>query len=45
MAKHDKHFGEVVDDIRQSIQPTGRLLVIGCSERNKIVRNDNGEWN
>ena len=45
MTKHDKHFGDVVANIRQSIQPTGRLLVIGCSERNKIVRNDNGEWN
>ena len=45
ITKQGKHFGEVVDDIRESIQPTGRLLVIGCSERNKIVRNDNGEWN
>ena len=44
MSKHDKHFGGVVDDIRKSIQPSGRLLVMGCSTRKNVVRSDSGEW-
>ena len=44
MTKHDKHFGEVADGIRNSIQPSGRLLVIGCSARKDVVRSDSGEW-
>lgn len=44
MTIHDKHFGEVIDDIRESIQPSGRLLVMGCSARKDIAGNHSGEW-
>ena len=44
MSIHDKHFGEVIDDIRESIQPSGRLLVMGCSARKDVIRSDSGEW-
>ena len=45
MTKHDKLFGEIAEDIRESIQPTGRLLVIGCSAWKNIMRNNFGAWN
>ncbi len=37
MEKHNKHFSNIVDEIRRNLSPQDRLLVIGCSAKKNLL--------